>query len=311
MNELQIFNNEEFGQVRSVIIDDEPWFVGKDIAIALGYTNPRKAIADHVDAEDKKQGDGVTIRDSIGREQTPTVINESGIYALVFSSKLSTAKKFKHWVTSEVLPTLRKTGSYSMKQVATPNELILMLAQQNVETDKRLSAVESKISVINDHTEKLEKLEKRVGKAHDVDAVTASRIARDLGFFSESGNPHAELITAVARLCKINVSRNNFFDNEYSQAVIENVNGAAIPVVYFKPSAQEKIWDWLEDNLNCSYGCSRYRIKCRGHKPGDVREEWFEINNKHYKIYNEDGDQITEVDWNEVFAGNLLEDEYE
>lgn len=116
MNEIQIFNNPEFGEVRTVNINNEPWFVGKDIAQILGYVNPRKALLDHVDEEDKR--DGVTIRDSIGREQNPTVINESGLYSLVLSSKLPTAKKFKRWVTSEVLPTLRRTGSYSIKPKA-------------------------------------------------------------------------------------------------------------------------------------------------------------------------------------------------
>lgn len=112
MNELKIFENPEFGKVRTVTIDGEPWLVGKDVAIALGYTNPKKALIDHVDQEDKLQGDGVTIRDPMGREQHPTIINESGVYSLIFSSKLPSAKKFKHWVTSEVLPAIRKTGGY-------------------------------------------------------------------------------------------------------------------------------------------------------------------------------------------------------
>lgn len=106
MEGLTIFNNEQFGSVRAVSIDGEPWFVGKDIAEILGYSNPRKAIGDHVDAEDKT--DGVTIRDSIGREQTPIVINESGLYSLILGSKLPKAKDFKRWVTTEVLPTIRK-----------------------------------------------------------------------------------------------------------------------------------------------------------------------------------------------------------
>ena len=110
MNEIQIFNNEEFGNIRTVNIDGEPWFVGKDVANALGYSNNRKAISDHVGEEDKR--DGVTIRDSIGREQNPILINESGVYSLIFGSKLESAKRFKHWVTSEVLPTIRKTGGY-------------------------------------------------------------------------------------------------------------------------------------------------------------------------------------------------------
>ena len=107
------FTNAEFGKVRAMLIDGEPWFVGKDVATALGYTNSRKALKDHVDTEDKK--DGVTIRDSIGREQKPTLINESGLYALIFGSKLESAKQFKRWTTSEVLPTLRKTGTYSIR----------------------------------------------------------------------------------------------------------------------------------------------------------------------------------------------------
>ena len=110
MSELQIFNSEEFGEIRTVAIDGEVWFVGKDVAEILGYSNTRKALADHVDEEDKM--DGVTIRDSIGREQKPVCINESGLYSLILSSKMPNAKKFKRWVTSEVLPSIRKTGGY-------------------------------------------------------------------------------------------------------------------------------------------------------------------------------------------------------
>ena len=86
--------------------------MGKDVAERLGYSNSRKALVDHVDPDDKRFGDGVTIRDAIGREQNVTIINESGLYSLILSSKLSTAKKFKRWVTSEILPTIRKHGAY-------------------------------------------------------------------------------------------------------------------------------------------------------------------------------------------------------
>ena len=108
--ELQLFQNAEFGSVRTADINGVPYFVGKDVAEILGYSNTRKALLDHVDEEDKT--DGVTIRDSIGREQAPVLINESGLYSLILSSKLPTAKKFKRWVTSEVLPAIRKTGGY-------------------------------------------------------------------------------------------------------------------------------------------------------------------------------------------------------
>lgn len=110
-NELQIFDNPKFGEIRTLTIDGEPWFVGKDVAEILGYERPTKAIADHVDSEDK---DEVPIQDSIGRMQKTPAINESGLYSLILSSKLPTAKDFKRWVTSEVLPAIRKTGTYSV-----------------------------------------------------------------------------------------------------------------------------------------------------------------------------------------------------
>lgn len=141
MNEIKLFNNPEFGEVRAVSINNEPWLVGKDVAQVLGYSNTNKALADHVDIEDKMQGDGVTIRDPMGREQHPTVINESGLYALVLSSKLPGAKKFKHWVTSEVLPSLRKHGAYMTPQtlqeaLKNPGALIQILQELQTEQEK-------------------------------------------------------------------------------------------------------------------------------------------------------------------------------
>ena len=109
MGEFEIFKNPEFGEVRTLTISNEPWFVGKDVAAALGYGRATKAIQDHVDDDDK---DEVPIQDSIGRMQKTPVINESGLYALIFGSKLESAQRFKHWVTSEVLPVIRKTGGY-------------------------------------------------------------------------------------------------------------------------------------------------------------------------------------------------------
>ena len=110
MKEMQIFENQEFGAVRTVELDGEPWLVGKDVAQALGYSNPRKALADHVEEEDK----GVTKCDTLGGVQEMTIINESGLYSLVLSSKLPGAKKFRRWVTAEVLPAIRRTGGYRM-----------------------------------------------------------------------------------------------------------------------------------------------------------------------------------------------------
>lgn len=110
MNELKIFNNAEFGEIRTVEIDGEPWLVGKDVAVALGYQNPSKALADHVDDEDKLNNETLL---SLG-QRGGWLINESGLYSLVLSSKLPGAKKFRRWVTAEVLPSIRKTGGYSI-----------------------------------------------------------------------------------------------------------------------------------------------------------------------------------------------------
>ena len=107
-NEIQKFTNEQFGSIRTTVINGKPWFVGKDVATALGYSNPRKALLDHVDAEDK----GVTKCDTLGGRQELSIINESGLYALILSSKLPTAKQFKRWITSEVLPAIRQHGAY-------------------------------------------------------------------------------------------------------------------------------------------------------------------------------------------------------
>lgn len=109
MTALQLFTFES-QQIRTLSIEDEVYFVGKDVATILGYSNSRKALQDHVDFEDKK--DGVTIRDSIGRNQRPTLINESGLYSLILSSKMPNAKRFKRWVTSEVLPAINHKGIY-------------------------------------------------------------------------------------------------------------------------------------------------------------------------------------------------------
>lgn len=143
MNELQIFNSPEFGQVRTVTIDGEPWFIAKDVATALGYSNTRDAIAKHVDDDDKNT---VVIRDGKGNPNQ-TIINESGLYSLVLSSKLPTAKKFKHWITSEVLPAIRKTGGYiANAETMTDAEIMskaLLIAKQTIDNrEQRIHSLE-------------------------------------------------------------------------------------------------------------------------------------------------------------------------
>ena len=136
MNALQIFENPEFGQVRTVELDGTPWLVGKDVAVALGYAKPQNAIARHVDTDDQKVA---PIQGTPGGEQAMLIINESGLYSLILSSKMPKAKTFKHWVTSEVLPALRRNGVYETVK-----------AQQHIEqleaTNERLTAAIQAVS---------------------------------------------------------------------------------------------------------------------------------------------------------------------
>ena len=140
MSEIQVFNNPEFGEIRTMELNGEPYFVGKEVAAILGYTNPRKAIADHVDAEDK----GVTKCDTLGGTQDMTIINESGLYSLVLSSKLPGVKRFKRWVTSEVLPSIRRNGGYIEGQEAMSAEELM--AKALVVAQQTLAAREARIS---------------------------------------------------------------------------------------------------------------------------------------------------------------------
>ena len=145
---IQIFENPEFGKVRVVDVDGEPWLVGKDVAEILGYKNSRKAIKDHVSDRDKT--DGVTIRDSIGREQKPICINESGLYSLVMSSKLPAAEKFQHWVTSEVLTSIRKHGGYiagqnEMSDMELLSRALLLVKNQLDDRNRQIEEMQPKV----------------------------------------------------------------------------------------------------------------------------------------------------------------------
>ncbi len=152
MNELQIFKNESFGEVRTLIIDNEPWFVGKDVAKALGFSNTSDAISTHVFEEDK----GVDSIDTLGGKQKMIIINESGVYALVFGSRLKTAKEFKRWVTSEVLPSIRKHGAYMTAEkleevILNPDMMIKLCTALKEEKDrnKELQLINSNLAVDN------------------------------------------------------------------------------------------------------------------------------------------------------------------
>ena len=134
MNDLAVFENPEFGHIRGLKIEGEPWFVGKDIAAALGYKNTQKAIRDHVDDED------ITVNESFTVNGTAALlINESGLYSLMLKSKLPGAKKFKRWVTSEVLPSIRKTGAYTMPGAAPADDTMFERLWAELERKQKLN----------------------------------------------------------------------------------------------------------------------------------------------------------------------------
>lgn len=145
MNEIQIFKNDAFGEVRTVTLNNEPYFVGRDVAEILGYAKPQNAIAAHVDEEDRKVA---PIQGTPGGTQEMVIINESGLYSLILRSQLPTAKQFKHWVTSEVLPTIRKHGMYATPQTLEqmlndPDSMIKVLQTLKEERTARLQAEET------------------------------------------------------------------------------------------------------------------------------------------------------------------------
>lgn len=204
MSKLKIFENAEFGQVRTVQLNNETYFVGKDVTRALGYGEGKSlnnAIANHVMDEDK----GVTEIMTPGGYQNMTVINESGLYALIFGSKLESAKRFKHWVTSEVLPAIRKTGQYQMENLSTEMKAILMHDEKIVKIENRMDKLEFDIPLYGSEADELSNHVKRKGvavlggkksEAYKDNNIRSKvyrdiydQIKREFGIYSDDGKP--------------------------------------------------------------------------------------------------------------------------
>lgn len=205
MQELQIFNFEEL-PVRTLTVNDEPYFVSKDVAEILGYLRPSDAIKSHVDEEDK-----LTRQFTVsGQLRNMTVINESGLYSLIFSSKLDSAKSFKRWVTSEVLPELRKTGTYQAKPLTT-SEQIQLIAKGNTELDERITTIEETYPIMH-------------GQAKHIQQLVAKKVAEIVrnkfnGYYKETSKKlFAEIYKSIKNIFQV-PTYNSIPRGRYEEAV--------------------------------------------------------------------------------------------
>lgn len=249
MNEIiKTFNNPEFGEVRTLTIDGEPWFVGKDVAERLGYERATKAIQDHVDNEDK---DEVPIQDSIGRMQKTPIINESGLYSLVLSSKLPNAKTFKRWITSEVIPSIRKHGTYTMKErkpdPSADKRATAMLLNAKTRVANQMKNFWDAAGIkpqyqalaMNNFYDGLEV--PRIAFNESATALyDATTIATRLGIMAEkSGKPHAQAVTAI--ISQLNIAPDEQTETPYSR------NGHDGVSMQYAESVVGKVAAWLEE----------------------------------------------------------------
>ena len=234
--DMIVFNNPEFGELRRVEIDGEYWLVGIDVAQALGYRKPYSAVVNHVDEDDTlKQG----VIDAYGRTQNTTCINESGVYALIFSSRLPNAKKFKKWVTSEVLPSIRKTGSYAVQpqQPMSPAQLIAAQAQLMVDMEQKMLALQDQTNTIqNQYTQLSQKV--------DTAVKVLSRPSED--------HWKADMDQAIKDLCE---------QRHWSEF-----------------ATRGKLYRDLEQKINCDINSRLTRLRNRKRKAGARRQDVMSLN---------------------------------
>ena len=247
--QLQTFQNLEFGEIRSMTINGEPWFVGKDIAAALGYKESAKAIREHIDDEDK----GVSVLDTPGGKQKTVIINESGMYSLILSSKLEGAKRFKRWVTSEILPSIRKTGAYATDSAAAEYKA----------RELRIREMNAQARLINAETRRLTVLQKGKGLSQvAVDTLAVKAVERvtgkDLGDYlpqvektysaSEIGNALGITAAKVGRLA----NAHGLKTDEYGITVMDKSRYSSKEVASFRynEKGKQKIKEILSESDN-------------------------------------------------------------
>lgn len=225
-NELQEFVNEKFGVIRTVLINDEPYFVGKDIARALGYSKERNAIATHVDSEDKKVA---PIQGNLGGTQDMTVINESGLYSLIFGSKLDTAKEFKKWVASEVLPSIRKRGIYATTDTINtilndPDSMIKVLTELKEEREQRKLLEKENAELLPDAI-----------MARDIIKYSNQYTLKEVADLIQSGRTELCTLLRVGKVLSkqtgYNLPLNKYIKQGYFKVRIKNIYGTPVTVV--------------------------------------------------------------------------------
>lgn len=256
--EIQIFKNEQFGKIRTLTKYGEPWFVGKDIAEALGYSDTKSAINDHVDVDDKQilqRGQNATLEIP---NRGMTIINESGLYSLILSSKLESAKAFKRWVTSEVLPSIRKHGEYisprkAQQRLGEINSAARIIRQ----TLKEAGMAPQFVAVA------MQSLYAPVGVEIPLDGITlknhlidATGIAKRLGVLSKTGNPHTHAVSAI-------IAQVDILPDE-KEIVPFQMNGHSGTTTQYTESVAAKVSLWLERHgfpEEFSYHGRQYKVR--------------------------------------------------
>lgn len=241
-NEIQIFENVEFGKVRTMVINDEPWFVGKDVAKALGYgigKSLANAVANHVCDEDK----GVTEMMTPGGRQNVTIINESGLYSLIFGSKLESAQKFKKWVTSEVLPSIRRTGSFSIQtkfNVPTTFAEALRLAADQQEK------IEAQAKQLEEQKPKVEFFDT---VADSKTAISMNDVAKVLGIKGMGRNNLFEFLRNEKILMSNNVPFQIYVDRGYFRVIEQKYMKNGEPCMNIKTLVYQKGVDFISKTI--------------------------------------------------------------
>lgn len=241
---LKVFENEEFGSIRTLEIDGEPYLGGTDVANILGYTNPQKAIRDHVDEEDKTVNDSFTVNGT-----RCILINESGLYSLILSSKLPKAKQFKRWVTSEILPSIRKTGMYATDELLNNPDLAIKAftaLKEEREKNKLLTEENAKKqNLLNEISPKAEFAEHLID---DGRLITATEIAKDYGMTSRQLN---SLLNEFKIQFKVNgrwVLHKQYADKDYAQTVscFDRYSGAERRSLKWTYKGKQFLYDFLK-----------------------------------------------------------------